>query len=43
MPNMCNPGLLKKEDSGYDYMYIGLLMGFISRFSQMDGQHWFEL
>jgi hypothetical protein len=24
-------------------MYIGLLMGFISRFSQMDGQHWFEL
>jgi hypothetical protein len=34
---------VKKKESGYDYMYIRLLMGFISGFFHMDGQHWFEL
>ncbi len=31
----------KKPNSGYDYMHIRVLSGFISRIFDISGQHWF--
>jgi hypothetical protein len=41
MPDTIRMIIWKKPNSGYDYMHIRVLSGFICRIFNISGQHWF--